>query len=94
MVLFNLAASGVYIINDIHDLDADRQHPMKRYRPFASGELPVRVGLFVSLILCLAALAGAFVLPGTFLAVLCAYFFLEVCRGLQGMACMERGAPV
>jgi 4-hydroxybenzoate polyprenyltransferase/phosphoserine phosphatase len=42
-----LCASGVYVLNDLMDLDADRQHPTKRERPFAAGELPLQVGLFL-----------------------------------------------
>jgi len=52
------AASGAYFLNDIADVDADRRHPRKRFRPVAAGQLPVTtaaamgVGLFaVSLVL-------------------------------------------
>ena len=38
-VAFSLAASGAYVLNDILDLEADRSHPTKRHRPFASGAL-------------------------------------------------------
>ncbi|MDE2227873.1 MAG: UbiA family prenyltransferase [Alphaproteobacteria bacterium] len=41
---FCCAASGIYLINDLTDLAADRRHPRKRYRPFASGDLPVVYG--------------------------------------------------
>jgi 4-hydroxybenzoate polyprenyltransferase/phosphoserine phosphatase len=44
-IAFCLTASGIYLINDIFDLSADRQHPRKRLRPFASGALPLGVGL-------------------------------------------------
>lgn len=40
-VAFSLAASAVYVINDAVDVEADRAHPDKRRRPFASGRLPV-----------------------------------------------------
>jgi 4-hydroxybenzoate polyprenyltransferase/phosphoserine phosphatase len=39
------AASGIYVGNDLLDLEADRSHPTKRRRPFASGDLPLPVGL-------------------------------------------------
>jgi 4-hydroxybenzoate polyprenyltransferase len=57
-VTFSLCASAIYILNDISDVDVDRQHARKRRRPFASGELGVPAG-------CLAAaglFVGAFVL--------------------------------
>jgi 4-hydroxybenzoate polyprenyltransferase/phosphoserine phosphatase len=47
-VSFGLCASATYIINDLLDLDADRQHPRKRRRPFASGDLSAISGVFVS----------------------------------------------
>ena len=56
--LFSLAASGGYLLNDVVDVERDRAHPRKRYRPIASGRLPVRV----------AAAAGATLLGGSVLA--------------------------
>ncbi len=44
-VAFCFAASGIYLINDLFDLEADRRHPRKRNRPFASGDLPLKYGL-------------------------------------------------
>ena len=42
---FSLVASAVYIGNDLYDLESDRRHSSKRYRPFASGDLPLSWGL-------------------------------------------------
>lgn len=56
-VSFSLCASGIYILNDLFDLEADRLHPEKKSRPFASGNVPVWVGLSLSPLLFLAALA-------------------------------------
>jgi 4-hydroxybenzoate polyprenyltransferase len=55
---FSAAASSVYIINDLLDIQSDRRHPTKRRRPFAAGDLPVPLGL----VLAGFALAGAFAL--------------------------------
>lgn len=44
-VAFSLTASGIYLLNDLADLAADRKHPRKRRRPFASGALPIQLGL-------------------------------------------------
>lgn len=44
-VAWCLVASGIYITNDLLDLEADRRHPTKRSRPFASGDLPLTAGL-------------------------------------------------
>ena len=50
---FCATASAVYIVNDLTDLSADRGHPRKRRRPFASGDLPLVVGLVVAPLLLL-----------------------------------------
>jgi 4-hydroxybenzoate polyprenyltransferase/phosphoserine phosphatase len=58
-------ASGLYVLNDLVDLAADRRHPAKRSRPFASGALPVRLGLLlVPLLLAAAVALGALLPPG------------------------------
>lgn len=44
-VLLCLTASTIYLINDLVDIEKDRQHPKKRYRPLASGRLPVQVAM-------------------------------------------------
>jgi 4-hydroxybenzoate polyprenyltransferase len=52
-VAFCLCASGVYLWNDLMDLDADRRHPGKRQRPLASGALPLSAGLVAAPVLLL-----------------------------------------
>jgi 4-hydroxybenzoate polyprenyltransferase/phosphoserine phosphatase len=66
---FCLCASGVYVLNDLADLDSDRRHPTKKIRPFASGDLPLPVG-FLSGPLLLAA--------GVLMAAQLSWSFLEV----------------
>jgi 4-hydroxybenzoate polyprenyltransferase len=50
---FCMCASGAYLLNDLIDLEADRQHPTKRNRPFASGQCPLVLGLILAPILTL-----------------------------------------
>lgn len=57
-VLFCLAASGTYCINDVLDRGADRMHPTKRFRPVASGVVPVPVAVATGVVL-LAMATGA-----------------------------------
>jgi 4-hydroxybenzoate polyprenyltransferase len=60
---FGLCASATYIVNDLLDLEADRQHPRKRRRPFASGDLSAIAGVGIVVLFLLASLAIAVLLP-------------------------------
>ncbi len=71
---FGLCASSVYVINDLFDLNADRQHPRKRHRPFAAGELSIRSGFTVAAIMLLVAAGLAAAVSLRFLAVLAGYY--------------------
>ncbi len=51
---FCATASGIYLVNDLSDLAADRRHPRKRRRPFASGTLPLPVGAVMACVLLIA----------------------------------------
>lgn len=73
--LFTLLSSAVYILNDIADVEADRQHPTKRNRPIASGRLPVRVGLLAASFFVVFSLAAAYLLSPIF-ALICGLYFL------------------
>jgi 4-hydroxybenzoate polyprenyltransferase len=76
MVAFSLCASGVYILNDLADLDADRSHPTKRNRPLAAGEISLSHGLILVPTLILASLLLAAGISTTFLVVLGGYLLL------------------
>jgi 4-hydroxybenzoate polyprenyltransferase len=76
VVAFCLCASSVYLLNDMLDLEADRGHPRKSKRPFASGDLSLATGLVLApALLAVAALIAAF-LPGKFQLFLAAYYVL------------------
>ncbi|MFC2505713.1 MAG: decaprenyl-phosphate phosphoribosyltransferase [Capnocytophaga ochracea] len=51
---FSLSASAVYILNDLSDIEADRAHPKKRYRPLPSGKVSITVARKLAIILFLA----------------------------------------
>lgn len=77
-VAFSLCASCVYVINDLHDVEADRQHRTKKNRPFAAGTFPIRSGLALIPILLGLSLVLAWSLPGLFLLCLAGYFLTSV----------------
>jgi decaprenyl-phosphate phosphoribosyltransferase len=52
---FCLAASGIYLINDVRDVEDDRRHPKKRHRPIAAGTLPIPVAVAVGAVLLVVA---------------------------------------
>lgn len=54
---FSLGASSIYVLNDLLDLEADRRHPEKRFRPIAAGRLPISAAMRISLLLILLALS-------------------------------------
>ena len=60
---FGLCASATYIVNDLLDLDADRQHPRKRRRPFASGDLSAITGVAVVFLFLIGAFLLALIVP-------------------------------
>ena len=78
-ISFSLCASSVYLLNDLLDLPADRLHPRKRHRPFASGDLSIVQGMFLIPILLVSAFAvAALWLPTAFLIVLVGYYLLTL----------------
>ncbi|MGD0921138.1 MAG: decaprenyl-phosphate phosphoribosyltransferase [Terriglobia bacterium] len=76
-VVFCLISGAGYLLNDILDAAEDRQHPVKRSRPVASGRLNVRTAAAVAALLALVALAGAWVLDREFFLVVAAYAVLN-----------------
>ena len=71
---FCLCASTVYVINDLVDINSDRIHPRKRYRPFASGALKPSFGWMFAPALLAASFALAVSVSTLFLVVLTLYF--------------------
>ncbi len=81
-VAFSLAASSIYLINDMLDLHVDRQHPRKCKRPFAAGTIPVAHGVVHSALLFLIAMTIAAFLTPAFAAVLLGYVALTFAYSL------------
>ena len=70
---FSIAASATYIVNDLLDIEADRHHPQKRLRPFATGDLSAFTGIGAVAVFLLLALMGGRLLPPAFYAWLLLY---------------------
>ena len=63
-IAFCMVASAGYLVNDAQDVEEDRQHPKKRRRPIAAGELRVRTAVILAVVLAVVGLAGATALEG------------------------------
>ena len=80
---FSLCASSVYLLNDLLDLNEDRNHPRKRFRPFAAGTLPIKSGIIAFPLLLLTAFIGSAVfLPPLFTAGLALYYAVTLAYSL------------
>lgn len=80
---FSLCASSVYVINDLLDLDADRQHIRKRKRPFAACTIPLWQGMLMVPVLLGAAFIISFFLPAFFTVVLASYFVMTLAYSIR-----------
>lgn len=76
--LYCFLSSVVYLINDIADRESDRSHPVKRYRPIASGRLSVGAAATAAAVLAALSLAGSLLLGPTFVLLSVAYVVLNV----------------
>ncbi len=76
VVTFVLASAAVYIVNDIRDIEVDRQHPLKRWRPLAAGEIEPAAAARVAVLLAVAALALALVVTPMLTLIIAAYLAL------------------
>lgn len=83
IVAFSAAASTIYIVNDLLDLEADRLHPTKCRRPFASGAVPIGVGMITCAVLAVIALGLGALLGGPFLGVIIVYMTLSLAYSLK-----------
>lgn len=75
---FCAASSAVYLINDLRDREADRQHPTKRHRPIAAGSLPPTVAVVAALALVAGALGLGWYLSAATAVILGAYAALNL----------------
>jgi 4-hydroxybenzoate polyprenyltransferase len=77
-VLLCLTSSTIYLINDLADVESDRQHPKKKFRPIASGRLPMRVAAAAAIIFPSIAIGGAMTFSPELAGVLVLYLVLHI----------------
>jgi 4-hydroxybenzoate polyprenyltransferase len=79
---FSFVASSVYLLNDMLDLNSDRQHQSKKQRPFASGDLPLVYGYLGAPLLLVLGFLIALWLPTEFVFVLLSYWLMTTAYSL------------
>jgi len=77
-VAFSLAASGVYLVNDVRDVEADRAHPTKRRRPIAAGLVAPRLALGAAVVLFAGSLAVSWLASDQLLVVTAVYIVVQL----------------
>ena len=77
-IAFCLAASAVYYANDALDVEADRAHPTKRFRPIAAGIIPIRLAWVFVVLLSLAAMGVALIDNGATVVVVVVYLIMHL----------------
>jgi decaprenyl-phosphate phosphoribosyltransferase len=90
-VVFCMAASSIYLVNDARDVEADREHPTKRFRPIAAGVVPEWLAYTLSVVLAVASLAIAWWVTPNLALVMAVYIVMQLayCFGLKHQAVMD-----
>lgn len=90
-VLFCLISSAVYLFNDISDVEADRNHPEKKFRPIASGRLPISAALITAFLLTFVSLILGYLLSPMFALILASYLIINLLysRWLKHVAILD-----
>src|SRR5581483_10054731 len=90
-VVFSLAASSIYLVNDVRDVEADREHPTKRFRPIAAGVVPEWLAYFLAVLLGAASLGIAWLVTPNLALVMAIYLAMQLayCFGLKHQAVLD-----
>lgn len=90
-VVFCMAASCIYLINDAQDVEADRQHPTKRYRPIAAGVVPVGLAYGMAVVLGVGSLLISWLVTPALAVVMAVYLVIQLayCFGLKHQAVLD-----
>ena len=77
MVCFCLISSSIYLLNDVLDLKADREHSFKKFRPIASGMVPVKQALLASVLISLVSLTMASIISVKLSGIILTYALIQ-----------------
>ncbi|MDD4870719.1 MAG: decaprenyl-phosphate phosphoribosyltransferase [Kiritimatiellae bacterium] len=76
--IFCIISSGIYILNDIKDINVDRNHPVKKNRPIPAGIIPFSRAWAMVFVLLGCGLTASFLLPHLFTAVMVTYIIIQI----------------
>ncbi|AZZ80310.1 decaprenyl-phosphate phosphoribosyltransferase [Gordonia alkanivorans] len=90
-VAFCLAASSIYLVNDAMDVESDRNHPTKRFRPIAAGVVPVPLAYGLAAVLLAASIGISFLANWQTAVVIAIYLVIQLgyCFGLKNQAVID-----
>ena len=90
-VVFSLAASSIYLVNDARDVEADREHPTKRFRPIAAGVVPASLAYVLAVLLAVASLVISWFTAPNLALVMAIYIAIQLayCFGLKHQAVLD-----
>jgi decaprenyl-phosphate phosphoribosyltransferase len=90
-VAMSLGASSIYLVNDARDVEADRQHPTKRFRPIAAGVVPEWLAYTLAAVLAVAALGISWLATPNLTLVVAIYLVIQLayCFGLKHQAVLD-----
>lgn len=89
--IFCIASSGIYILNDLRDFKCDNQHPVKKYRPIASGKVSKIFAAVIMMILLPSALLSSYALDRNFFIIIAAYITINIAYsfGLKNVVILD-----
>ena len=79
VICFCLISSSIYLLNYVLDINSDRQHPIKKFRPIASGRIKIPLALALSFIIAFTSfLASYFLISGYFPLIILGYYLIQI----------------
>lgn len=77
-LVFCSISSAIYVINDIFDVQKDRLHPFKRFRPLANRDVSIQTAIFIAIILATTSILGSFFIDPAFFIITLIYLVLQL----------------